>query len=69
MKFLSQFFKDLKRAIPTSYGKTKQNKTKNKQKTRIATTILYKITLRGITIADLKLYYKAIVIKNCMVLV
>ena len=37
---------------------------------RIEKTIFnYKRTCGGITMSDLKLYYRAIVIKNCMVLV
>ena len=67
---------ELERAIANSSGitKTKQNKTKtNKQTTkkmRTANTIFnYKRTSCGITMSDLKLYYRAIVIKNCMVLV
>jgi hypothetical protein len=41
----------------------------NNKKPRIAKTLLKdKITSGGITVDDLKLYYRAIVIKNCMVL-
>ena len=67
---------ELERAIANSSGitKTKQNKTKtNKQTTkkmRTAKPIFnYKRTCGRITMSDLKLYYRAIVIKNCMVLV
>jgi hypothetical protein len=42
----------------------------NNKKPRIAKTLLKdKRTYGGITMPDLKLYYRAIVIKNCMVLV
>jgi hypothetical protein len=42
----------------------------NKKKLRIAKTLLkYKRTSGGISMPDLKLYYRGIVIKNCMVLV
>jgi hypothetical protein len=40
----------------------------NNQKPRIAKTLLKdKRTSVGITMPDLKLYYRAILIKNCMV--
>jgi hypothetical protein len=52
----------MERTIPNFIWKNK--------KLRIAKTILNKKrTSRAITIPDLKLYSKAIVIKNCMVLV
>ena len=62
IKILTQFFKDMERAILKFLWKS--------QKHRIAKTILNnKRNSRGITIFDLKLYYRTIVIKNCMVLV
>jgi hypothetical protein len=39
----------------------------NNKKLRIEKTILNERTSRRITIPDLKLYYRAIMIKNCMV--
>jgi hypothetical protein len=60
IKIPKQFFKDMERAILKSSGK----------QIRIVKTIHNnKITAGGITFPDLKLYYRAIVIKNCMVLV
>jgi hypothetical protein len=57
----------LKEQFLTSYGKTKQNKTK--QKNMVEKTILNnKRTSGGVTISDLKLYYRAILIKNYIVL-
>jgi hypothetical protein len=42
----------------------------NNKKSMIAKTILnHQRTSHGITMFDLKMYYRAIVIKNCMVLV
>jgi hypothetical protein len=62
----TQFFTDLERTILNFLwkNKTKQNKTKQK-KPRIAKTILNNKRISGgITISDLKLYYRAIVIKT-----
>ena len=57
----TQFFIDLERTILNFIWKNK--------KCRIAKTILYnERTSRGISISDFKLYYRAIVIKKCMVL-
>ena len=74
VKIHTQFFKDMERAILKFIWKCKKTKTKtkNKQKnpTRIVKTILNNKRRAGeITIPDLKLYYRAIAIKNCMVLV
>ena len=62
IKIPTQFFNELERAIGRFIW--------NNKKTRIANTLLKdKRTSGGITMLDLKLYYRAIVIKNCMVLV
>jgi hypothetical protein len=60
MKIPTQFFTELERAI----CKFIWNNNNNNNKTRIAKTILNnKRTSSGITIPDLKLYYRTIVIK------
>ena len=62
IKIPNQFFIDLERAIHKFIW--------NNKKPRIAKIILHKKRYSGeITIPDLKLYYRAIVIKNCLVLV
>jgi hypothetical protein len=70
IKISTKFFTELERAICKfiwNNKKQNQNKTKQKQKqkkNRIAKTILNNKRTGGITIPDLKLYYKAIVIKT-----
>jgi hypothetical protein len=62
IKIPTQFFNELERAICKFIW--------NNKKPLIARTLLKdKRTSGGISIPDLKLYYRAIVIKNCMVLV
>jgi hypothetical protein len=62
IKISTQFFTELERAICKFIW--------NNKKTRTAKTLLNKKrSFGGITMPDLKLYYRAIVIKNCMVLV
>jgi hypothetical protein len=62
IKIPTQFFTVLERAICKFVW--------NNKKPRIAKTLLNnKRTSVGITMPNLKLYYRAIVIKNCMVLV
>ena len=65
IKIPNQVFIDLERSILKFIWNNKNNK-----KPRIAKTILHNKRSPGIiTIPDLKLYYRAIVIKNCLVLV
>jgi len=62
IKISTQFFTELQRAICKFIW--------NNKKPRIAKTVLNKKrTSGGITMPDLKLYYRTIVMKNCMVLV
>jgi hypothetical protein len=62
IKIPTQFFNELERAICKFIW--------NNKKLRIAKTLLKdKRISGGITMLDLKLYYRAIVIKNCMGLV
>jgi hypothetical protein len=62
IKIPTQCFTELERTICKFIWNTK--------KTRIRKTLLNdKRTSGGITMPDLNLYYRAIVIKNCMVLV
>jgi hypothetical protein len=69
IKIPTQFFIKLERAILKFIWNNKKKKTKKqkkqKKKTRISKTILnHKRTSGGITIPDLKLYYRAIVTKK-----
>ena len=69
IKIITQFFTELEKAICkfiwNNKNKNKKQKKKQKQKTRIAKTIFNnKRTSRGITMADLKLYHRTIVIKT-----
>jgi hypothetical protein len=60
IKIPTQFFVEVKREILIFIW--------NNKKPRIVKTLLnYKRTSGGIIIPDLKLYYRAIVIKNCLV--
>jgi hypothetical protein len=70
IKIPTQFFTERKKGqFANSSGITKKKKKKPK-KPRIAKIILNnKRSSGGITMPDLKLYYRAIVSKNCMVLV
>jgi hypothetical protein len=62
IKIPTQLFNELERAISKFIW--------NNKKPRIAKTILKdKRTSVGITMPDLKLYNRAVVLKNCMVLV
>jgi hypothetical protein len=62
IKILTQFFNDLERTICKFIW--------NNKKPRKAKTLLKdKRTSGGISMSDLKLHYRTIVIKNCMVLV
>jgi hypothetical protein len=62
IKIPTQFFNELERAICKLIW--------NNKKPRIAKTLLKdKSTSGGITMLALKLYYRATVIKNCMMLV
>jgi hypothetical protein len=62
IKIPNQFFKELERALCKFIW--------NNKKPRIAETFLKDKKSSGrITMPDLNLYYRAIVIKNCMILV
>jgi hypothetical protein len=57
IKIPTHFFIDLEKQFSTSCGKTKE---KRKKQSRIAKTLVYnKRTSEGISIPDLKLYYKS----------
>ena len=69
IKIPTQFFKDTERAFDKFIWKAKQT-NKQTNKNRIVKTTLYnKGMAEGITIPDLKLYFRAIVIKNYIILV
>ena len=62
IKIPTEFFNELERAICKFIWNYKKPSI-------VKTTLNNKRTSGGITMPDLKLYYRAIVIKNCMVLV
>jgi hypothetical protein len=70
IKIPNQFFIELGGAICRFIWNNNNNNNKKKKKPRISKTIFNnKSTSGGMIIPDIKLFYRAIVIKNCMVLV
>ena len=61
IRILIQFFIELESTISNFIWKTKQNKTKNR---RVKAILYNKGTSGGITIPDIKLYYRATVVKT-----